>query len=105
MDDFWHVYFLFQVIDSTQPVVESCIPPQPVVSELHAKVDVLLPEFSDNSQIQFVVRSSNQSDLIITTSRLFSHSWKYGVTAVSVTASDSSNNNITCTFNVTVLGE
>lgn len=91
-------------MDKTFPVVESCIPPAPVISDLYAKVDVVYPEFSDNSLVQFV-NSSNQTALTVTTSHPFRLSWKYGVTSVNVTASDSSLNNATCTFNVTVLGE
>ncbi|XP_067928550.1 sushi, von Willebrand factor type A, EGF and pentraxin domain-containing protein 1-like [Watersipora subatra] len=95
--------FYVQIVDQTRPVVESCVPPPPAVSTLLAKVNITEPEFSDNSVEQYVNRPSNQADLIISISHTFSHSWRYGVTSVEVTASDLANNTASCAFNVTVL--
>ena len=93
------------MIDATPPTIDSCLPPDPVIAELYARATIPEPLFSDNSILELSTESANDESLIIIKDHSFRNSWGYGITPVSVTAEDQSGNNVTCQFNVTVMGE
>lgn len=103
-----------QVYDDKAPVIDSCVSPPPITAEFYAKVNVLLPKFSDNSV--YKLRGNNTDPHTMPASVSMNHSlsihyseairyvWAYGVTSIEVTAEDTSGNNVTCRMNITVLG-